>query len=203
MLGLTSYLPTASRGRLVMLAILAIAAMIMWLWRRRLLTPADAQTLGRTPPAAAGSKAPTGARQAPPVRRRSLHHGRRHLHRHDDPGRAALSAWKSLTVGGASGKQTLVVGSSCSVNAVLTTTGGDQQRRAGRDHAHQWRRLRRWREADRPDHQRRHAHDRTGTWRCARTAGQPHEHGHALDQRQHPLQRHERGADQQGHAGRR
>ncbi len=31
---------------------------------------------------------------------------------------------KSLTIGGTSGTQTLAVGSSCSVNAVLTTTAG-------------------------------------------------------------------------------
>ncbi len=125
MLGLTSYLPTASRGRLIMLAILAIAAMI----GLSALATSSAHASGCSDSwtnTAGGSwfegsnwsngKAPTSEEEACITAE-----GTYTVTMTQESGTVSV---KSLTVGGASGKQTLVVGSSCSVNAILATTGG-------------------------------------------------------------------------------
>jgi hypothetical protein len=121
MFGLTSYLPAASRGRLVMLAI----ATTIGLWV--LATPSARASGCDSWTNTAGGSWFTGSnwsKEAPPASGEEAcitAEGTYTVTMTQTSGTVSL---KSLTIGGASGKQTLVVGSSCSVNAVLTTTSG-------------------------------------------------------------------------------
>jgi hypothetical protein len=124
MLGLTSYLPTAHRGRAIVLA-MAIASIFCL----SVLAPSSAHANGCSDSwtnTAGGSwfegsnwskgKAPSTEEEACITAE-----GTYTVVMTQESGTVSV---KSLTVGGASGKQTLAVGSSCSVNAVLTTTAG-------------------------------------------------------------------------------
>ena len=88
---------------------------------------------------------------------------------------------KSLTVGASSGTQTLIVGSSSSVNAILTTTAGISQRSRRRAHDDQRRQLGQQRHAGRPGLQRGPAGSEQGVGGNPHVRRQPHEHRHRLD----------------------
>ena len=124
MLGLTSYLPTANRVRLVMLAVAATIGLSA-------LVTSSAHASGCTDSwtnTAGGSwfegsnwskgKAPTSEEEA------CITAEGTYTVTMTQTGTSGTVSVKSLTIGGSSGTQTLVVGSSCSLNAVLTTTGG-------------------------------------------------------------------------------
>jgi hypothetical protein len=124
MLGLTSYLPTAHRERAIVLA-MAIASIFCL----SVLAPSSAHASGCSDSwtnTAGGSwfEGSNWSNSAPPTSGEEACITAAGTYTVTMTQESGTVSVKSLTVGGTSGKQTLAVGSSCSVNAILTTTAG-------------------------------------------------------------------------------
>lgn len=121
MLGMTGYLPTLNSARAILIASAAIAVLSIF-------TPAAAHASGCTDSwtnTAGGSWFTGGnwSKNAPPSSEEEACITAPGTYTVTMFGTSAVSV-HSLTIGAASGTQTLSIGSTCSVNAALTTTAG-------------------------------------------------------------------------------
>ena len=127
MLGLTSFLPTANRERIgaIVLAVAMIAALSVW-------APASAHATGggggctdswTNTKGGSWFESENWSKKAPPSSEEEACITAAGTYTVEMNQTSTVTV-KSLTIGAASGTQTLQVGSTCSLNAVLTTTAG-------------------------------------------------------------------------------